>query len=93
MEKMERAAKVTLVATAPDGSEVRHRTAAGYTWAGIAQQADGAWVLLAKGWAYKSVKDRTGLVYRRSGGICWSPISAYRTGWYVVPFKPSRKAA
>ena len=88
MEKMEKAEKVTLVATAPDGSEVRFRTAAGYTWAGIAQQADGAWVLLAKGWAYKSVKGRTGLVYRRSGGI-----SAYRTGWYVVPFKPSRKAA
>lgn len=73
--------QVTLTATAPDGVKIHVRTAAGYDWAGITQQYDGTWILLAKGWAYHSVEARTRQAWRRSGG--WD---SYR-GWKIVPFE------
>jgi hypothetical protein len=75
--------KVTLVATAPDGTEIKIRTAAAYDWAGIAKHHDGTWGLLAKGWAWDRVKARTQRLHRTGGGY-----GLYATGWYVVPFKP-----
>jgi hypothetical protein len=76
--------KATLVATAPDGTEVRFRTAAGYDWAGIVQRRSGEWVLLAKGWAYASVEDRTRRAWRSAGG--WDT----QQGWSIVRVRVSR---
>src|SRR5256885_758278 len=50
---------MTLVARMPDGTEAVVRTAAGYTWAGIARGQDGKWEMLAKGWSNASVHSRT----------------------------------
>lgn len=79
--------KVTLVATAPDGTEVKIRTSAGYDWAGIAQRKDGTWVLLAKGWAYYSVEARARRAWRAAGR------NHAHTGLTVVRFVAQRKEA
>jgi hypothetical protein len=63
----------TLVATAPDGTEVTYRTAAGYTCAALAPER-GGWCLIAKGWSAESVRKRA---RTRTGG--WD--------FTVVPFK------
>jgi hypothetical protein len=63
----------TLVATAPDGTEVTYRTAAGYTCAALAPER-GGWCLIAKGWSWESVRKRA---RTRTGG--WD--------FTVVPFK------
>lgn len=51
----------TLVATAPDGTQVRVRTAAGYTWAGLVLSKDDTWTLVSKGWSPSSVTHGLGL--------------------------------
>lgn len=55
----------TLVATAPDGTEVTEQTAGGYTVAGLIQRTDGTWVIAAHGHSEKSVKSRTSMLYGR----------------------------
>jgi hypothetical protein len=79
--------RVTLVAVAPDGTEVKIRTAADYTWAGIAKRTDGTWVLLAKGWSYKPVADRTGRAWRKERHL------GFQTGWTVVKFRRQQPSA
>lgn len=49
----------TLVVTAPDGTEVTERTSGGYDTAGIIQDYDGKWHLVAHGWSRDSVWKRT----------------------------------
>jgi hypothetical protein len=63
--------KQTLIARAPDGSVIKYRTGAGYTFAGLKQGGSG-WYLVTKGWSQDSVLSRT----RAQGG-----------NWAVVPFE------
>jgi hypothetical protein len=55
----------TLVATAPDGTEVTQKTSGSYDTAGLLQAADGHWLIAAHGWSRQSVYDRTHARYNR----------------------------
>lgn len=55
----------TLVATAPDGTEVTRETSGSYDTAGLLQAADGHWLIAAHGWSRNSVYNRTHARYNR----------------------------
>lgn len=54
-----------LVITAPDGTDVIRRTSGGYDTAGIIQNENGSWSLVANGWSHESVYNRTHARYNR----------------------------
>lgn len=68
-----------LIAEAPDGTLIRHRTGAAYDWAGLGHSAQG-WSLIAKGWSQASVERHA---MERSGG----------GAWVVVPFRTAQQRA
>ena len=55
----------TLVATAPDGTEVTQKTSGSYDTAGLIQARDGHWFIAAHGWSHESVYNRTHVRYNR----------------------------
>lgn len=55
----------TLVATAPDGTEVTQETSGSYDTAGLLQAADGHWLIAARGWSRNSVYNRAHARYNR----------------------------
>lgn len=55
----------TLVATAPDGTEVTQQTSGSYDTAGLLQAADGRWFIAAHGWSRDSVYSRVHARYNR----------------------------
>lgn len=56
---------MTLVATAPDGTEVTRKTSGKYDTAGLIQRRDGTWFIAAWGWSWDSVYNRTHIRYNR----------------------------
>jgi hypothetical protein len=58
-------ARRTLVATAPDGTEVTEQTSGNYDIAGLIQHEGGSWVIAAHGTSRASVQNRTSTLYNR----------------------------
>lgn len=57
--------KRTLVALAPDGTEVTQQTSGNYSVAGLIQRESGSWFIAAHGNSWASVKSRTSAMYGR----------------------------
>jgi hypothetical protein len=58
-------ARRTMVATAPDGTEVTEQTSGNYDTAGLIQHEGGTWVIAAHGTSHSSVYNRTSTLYNR----------------------------
>lgn len=63
--------RTTLVATAPDGTEVTEETSGGYTVAGLIQNESGQWFIARHGFSYDSVRSRTSMLYGRGYYRTW----------------------
>ena len=61
----------TLVATAPDGTEVTEQTSGGYTVAGLIQHEGGQWFIARHGSSWDSVRSRTSALYGRGYYKAW----------------------
>lgn len=70
----------TLEAVAPDGAKVTFKSTFRDTWAGIAQQRDGKWVILAKGVRYRRVTERAASSWR-------TEEVRYQSEWLMVPLR------